>query len=198
MKELSSVQELIHCFEKLPSVGPKSAERMAYAVLSMPSAAKKEFGEAFFKCDEKVHRCPECGIYTEGDRCEICESENRDHHLMCVVASEKDVLAIEKMNTYNGIYHVLGGLLSASKNIGMDDLAFDSLLRRIKENDVYELIIATSPTLEGETTALFIAKLLEKQNVTTTRLGYGLPVGASLDYADSLTLSKAFEGRKKI
>ena len=198
MKDLSSVSELVNVFQKLPGVGARSAERMAYAVLAMPHEDKQAFAKAFLDADSKVHECKECGLYTEGDVCEICGDATRNHELLCVVANVKDALAIEKMNSYNGIYHVLGGLLNASKGISPEDLSIDKLLTRVDENNVKEVIIATNPTLEGETTALFIAKLLEKKGVTTTRLGYGLPMGASLDYADSLTLSKAFEGRKKI
>lgn len=198
MKELSSVSELINVFQKLPGVGVRSAERMAYAVLAMSHEDKQAFEKAFLDADTKVHECKECGLYTEGEVCEVCSNATRNHELLCVVANVKDALAIEKMNSYNGIYHVLGGLLNASKGISPEDLSIDKLLARVDENNVKEVIIATNPTLEGETTALFIAKLLEKKGVTTTRLGYGLPMGASLDYADSLTLSKAFEGRKKI
>lgn len=198
MKELSAVTELIDAFEKLPGVGTRSAERMAYAILAMPSEDKEAFAKAFQDADKNVHPCKECGLYSEEDTCEVCQDPSRNHELLCVVANVKDALAIEKMNSYNGLYHVLGGLLSASKGISPEDLSIDKLLQRVDENHVQEVIIATNPTLEGETTALFLAKLLEKKGVTTTRLGYGLPMGASLDYADSLTLSKAFEGRKKI
>lgn len=198
MKELSAIAELIDAFEKLPGVGTRSAERMAYAVLAMPSVDKEAFAKAFQDADKNVRLCKECGLYSEEDTCEVCQDASRNHELLCVVAHVKDALAIEKMNSYNGLYHVLGGLLSASKGISPEDLSIDKLLHRVDENHVQEVIIATNPTLEGETTALFLAKLLEKKGVTTTRLGYGLPMGASLDYADSLTLSKAFEGRKKI
>ncbi|HBB05749.1 MAG TPA: recombination protein RecR [Firmicutes bacterium] len=198
MKELSAVYELIDAFEKLPGVGTRSAERMAYAVLAMPREDKEAFVKAFQDAEKKVHPCKECGLYSEEDLCEVCANKTRNRQLLCVVANAKDALAIEKMNSYNGLYHVLGGLLSASKGISPEDLSIERLLRRVEENGVKEVIIATNPTLEGETTALFLAKLLEKKGVTTTRLGYGLPMGASLYYADTLTLSKAFEGRKKI
>ncbi len=198
MKELKTIVQLTDAFGKLPGVGPRTAERMAYAVLNMSKEDKLSFIEAIKNSEEKIHKCPECGLYTEEETCEICRDENRDHAYLCVVASPKDALAIEKMGSFNGIYHILGGLLSASKGISVDDLSFGALLKRIDENKVKEVVIATNPTLEGETTALFIAKLLEKKEIVVTRLGYGLPMGASLDYADSLTLSKAFEGRKRI
>lgn len=198
MKELPTIIELTNAFGKLPGIGPRTAERLAYAVLNMDEDTKNSFVTAFKHSQERIHKCPECGLYTEGEDCEICDDPARDHSLMCVTAEVKDALAIEKMGSFKGIYHVLGGLLNASKGIGVDDLSFDRLLKRIEDNNVQELIVATSPTLEGETTALFIAKLLEKKGVVVTRLGYGLPMGAALDYADSLTLTKAFEGRKKI
>ncbi len=134
----------------------------------------------------------------EGDSCPSCDDETRDHGTIVVVSDYKDALAIEKMNTYHGLYHVLGGLISASKGIGSGDLAIESLLHRVDAGKIQEVIIAISPTLDGQTTGLFIAKLLESKGVLVTRLGYGLPMGSNLDYADSLTLSKAFEGRRKL
>lgn len=198
MKELSSISSLINSFSKLPGVGVKSAERMAYAVLRMREEDVAEFAKALENAVTKVHRCPICGLYTEQDQCDVCADPLRDHSLICVVSEAKDALSIEKMNKYRGVYHVLGGVISASKGIGAENLAIDSLLQRVTAGHVQEVILATNPTLDGETTALFVAKLLEGKNVTVTRLGYGLPMGSSLDYADSLTLSKAFEGRKKI
>lgn len=198
MKELSSLIELVDSFSKLPSVGPRSAERLAYAVLNMSNEDKDAFIKAFIDAKTKVHLCPECGLYTECDKCEICLSPDRDKTLMCVVATVKDALVIEKTSSYNGLYHVLGGLINISKGIGVNELNIDKLLERIASLGTKEVILATNPTLEGETTALFIAKLLENKGVTTTRLAYGLPIGSSLDYADPETLAKSFEGRRKI
>lgn len=198
MKELPSITALINSFSKLPGVGVKSAERMAYAVLAWRSEDVEEFSRTLEGVKSKVHPCPICGIYTEGEKCEVCASSERDHFTLCVVSEVKDALAIEKMGTYQGVYHVLGGSLSAAKGIGIENLRINELLARVKNDGIKEVILATNPTLDGETTALFIAKLLEDQKVNVTRLGYGLPMGSSLDYADVLTLSKAFEGRKKI
>jgi len=200
MKELQTVASLIDSFGKLPGVGVKSAERMAYAVLAMKSEDREEFAKAIEAASTKIHRCPLCGLYAEGEKekCEICEDPKRDHATICVVSEIKDALAIEKMNSYAGTYHVLGGVISASKGIGEENLTIDALLGRVKNENIKEVILATNPTLDGETTALFVAKLLEGHNVKVTRLGYGLPMGSSLDYADSLTLTKAFEGRKAI
>ncbi len=198
MKELSSIVSLADSFSKLPGVGNKSAERMAYAVLTMSEESKEQFAHAIINVGSKIHKCPICGLYMEGEECSVCSDENRDHSSIVVVSEYKDALAIEKMNSYHGLYHVLGGLISPTKGIGADDIAIASLLHRLEDGSVKEVIIAISPTLEGQTTGLFIAKMLEEKNVLVTRLGYGLPMGASLDYTDALTLSKAFEGRRKL
>lgn len=198
MKELRSLTELIESFSKLPGIGVKSAERMAYAVLHMSQENRDDFIKAIQDVSSNIHHCPVCGLYTEDEKCEICADEARNHKTICVVGDTKDALAIEKMNSFDGVYHVLGGVISTSHGVGPSDLAISSLIEKVKENGVTEVIIATSPTIDGETTALFIAKLLEPYGINVTRLGYGLPMGSSLDYADALTLSKAFEGRKKI
>lgn len=198
MKELPSFAALVDSFSKLPGVGTKSAERMAYSVLEMAKDDALEFSRSIRAVKENIHKCPECGMFTEDDLCEICSDATRDHSTMIVVSYPKDALSFEKINSYHGLYHVLGGVISPSKGMGGSELRIDSLLRRIEELGVQEVVLATSPTLEGETTALFLAKTLEGKGVATTRLAYGLPMGGSLDYADALTLSKALEGRKKI
>ncbi len=198
MKELSSIVSLTDSFSKLPGVGNKSAERMAYAVLGMSNESKEQFIHAIEDVGSKIHKCPICGLYMEGEGCPVCSDETRDHSTIVVVSEYKEALAIEKMNSYHGLYHVLGGLINASKGILAGDIAIDPLLHRLENGAVKEVIIAISPTLEGQTTGLFIAKMLEGKNVIVTRLGYGLPMGASLDYTDALTLSKAFEGRRKL
>lgn len=197
MKELSSIQALIDSFSKLQGIGIKSAEKLAYSVLSFSPEDRDEFAKALKNVSEKVHPCPICGLYTEGEKCEVCLDGDRDRKIVCVVSETKDALAIEKMKTFHGLYHVLGGVINASRGIGASNLRIEELIRRVVDEKIEEVILATNPTLDGETTALFIARLLEgKANVT--RLGYGLPMGSSLDYADSVTLNKAFEGRKRI
>ena len=198
MKELKSVEELIDSFSKLPGVGHRSAEKMAYSVLEMNDEDVESFSEALKNIKRRVHHCPNCGVFTEGELCEICSDENRDKTKIIVVSYPKDVNAFEKLGIFNGQYHVLGGVLSAVNGVGIQDLNIGDLQRKIKNNGVTEVIIATNPTTEGETTALYLAKLLENENVNVTRLAYGLPMGGHLEYADSLTLSKALEGRKKI
>lgn len=198
MKELNSLNKLIDSFASLPSVGRKSAERMARAVLEMKDDEAISFSNAIIEVKKRIKVCPICGLYTEDDKCEICNSEQRSHETMIVVSYQKDAEAFEKLDSFNGVYHVLNGVLSAIKGIGVNDLNIDSLLQRIKKENVHEIILATNPTIEGETTALYIAKLLENSGVNVTRLAYGLPMGGQLDYADSLTLNKALEGRKKL
>lgn len=198
MKELKSVTKLIESFSRLPGVGHKSAEKMAYSVLEMADEDVEMFSEALIELKRNVHHCPICGAYTEDDVCEICNDENRDKTKIIVVSYPKDVASFERLGVYSGRYHVLGGVLSAVNGVGINDLNIDGLEKRIKEDNVQEIIIATNPTTEGETTALYLARILEKDNVNVTRLAYGLPMGGHLEYADSLTLSKALEGRKKI
>ena len=198
MKELKSITKLTDSFARLPGVGHKSAEKMAYSVLDMSDEDIMVFADALTSVKKAIHKCPICGSLTEDDICEICKDDTRDKQSIIVVSYPKDVVAFEKLNTYKGKYHVLGGALSAVNGVGIEDLNIDSLFKRIKDNEVKEIIIATNPTLEGETTALYLAKLLEKFDVNVTRLAYGLPMGGHLEYADSLTLSKALEGRKKI
>ncbi len=198
MKELKSITKLIESFSRLPGVGHRSAEKMAYSVLEMLDEDVEMFSSALRELKANIHHCPICGTYTEDEVCEICADDSRDKTKIIVVSYPKDVYSFEKLGVYDGRYHVLGGVLSAVNGVGINDLNIEGLEKRIKEDGVQEIIIATNPTTEGETTALFLAKILEKQNVSVTRLAYGLPMGAHLEYADSLTLSKALEGRKKI
>ena len=198
MKELESFNRVVDSFRKLPSVGQKSAERMAYAILEMKEEDVMEFIDSLQNLKKRIHPCPVCGIYTEDDVCEICKDPSRDHHTLIVVSYEKDVSAFERIENHHVVYHVLNGALSAMQGVGMSDLRIDSLLERITKEDIHEVILATNPTIEGETTALFLAKLLESYPVKVTRLAYGLPMGGHLDYADALTLGKALEGRTKL
>lgn len=198
MKELKSINNLIDAFARLPGVGHKSAEKMAYSVLEMPSETVDEFSNALKEVKNKVHHCPICGSFTEDEICEICSDNSRDKTKIVVVSYPKDVNAFEKLGTYNGLYHVLNGVLSAVNGVSVDDLNIEPLFKRINNGDVEEIIIATNPTTEGETTALYLAKILESTNINVSRLAYGLPMGGHLEYADSLTLLKALEGRKKI
>lgn len=196
MKELPTYTALVESFRKLPGVGTRSAERMASAVLEMPKDDALAFSEAIANAKNRIHKCKNCGLYSEDDLCDVCKDTTRDHGICLVVVNPKDAAAFESVGEFNGVYHVLGGLLSPAKGIGPEMLNIDSLKSRIKDEGIHEVIVATSPTLEGETTALFIAKILEPYEVKVSRLGYGLPAGSSLEYADALTLARALEGRK--
>lgn len=198
MKELKSISKLTDAFEKYPSIGHRSASKMAYATLSMSDEDVSQLINALKEVKENVHKCVRCNNYCEDEMCEICLDKNRNTTQLMVVTSSKDVEVFEKLKSYNGLYHILGGNLSASNFVGREDIAIDSLINRIEQEGIKEIILATNPTLDGETTALYIAKLLEGKDVEVTRLGFGLPVGGYLEYADSLTLEKALEGRKKI
>lgn len=198
MKELKSVDKLASSFRKIPGIGSRSAMKMSYEILNMKDEDVNELITALKEIKTKVHKCPHCGNYTEDEICEICADTNRDQKKLLVVSLPKDINSFEKLNSYNGYYHVLGGSLSAIGGINVEDLAIDSLIKKIDDESIEEIILATNPTIEGETTALYIAKLLENKNVNVTRLAYGLPMGGYLEYADSLTLLKALEGRKKI
>ena len=197
MDKLKALVRLEESLGKLPSVGKKSAERMAFAMLDMEKDDLEEFADAIKSLKEQIHACPICGNITDEEYCSICTDNDRDKSLLMVVSSPKDIIAFENAEGFNGVYHVLGGAISSVNGIGPENLRINELVERIKKDQVEEVIIATNPTTEGEITAMYIAHLLEKENVTVTRLAYGLPMGGHLEYADALTLNKALEGRKK-
>ena len=198
MDKLKALERLEESLNKLPSVGKKSAERLAFAMLDMEEDDLKEFAEAVSSLKSSIHICPICGNLTEEDICPICKDESRDKTTIMVVSTPKDVIALEKAEDYNGLYHVLGGTISLSKGKGVADLKIAELMSRLEGGAVKEVILATNPTVDGETTALYLAKIIEPLGITVTRIAYGLPMGGNLDYTDSLTISKAIEGRRKI
>lgn len=198
MKELRSISKLVNSFQRLPGIGHKTAEKMAYQVLEMDEKVVGEFSDALKEVKQNIHHCPVCGAYTENEICDICASKTRDFAKIMVVSYAKDVIAFENIGAYNGLYHVLGGALSSVNGITIDKLNVDSLFKRIKDKKVEEIIIATNPNTEGETTALYLAHVLAKTGIKITRLAYGLPLGGHLEYADALTLTRALEGRNKI
>lgn len=198
MKELRSVNNLIESFSRLPGVGRRSAEKMAYSVLEMSDEDVSQFSNALLELKHNVHKCPVCGAYTEDDVCEICSDPSRDKKQIIVVSYPKDIVAFEKLRTFKGVYHVLGGVISAVNGIGVADLNFASLLKKMEDNKAEEVIVATNPTVEGDVTAMYIGKLLDGKGLNVTRLANGLPMGGHLEYADVLTLARALEGRKKI
>ena len=197
MEYPQSFEELVECFKMLPGIGGKGAERMAYHVLNMDIQQVQRFSQALVDFKKNIRYCKKCGHICEDDFCDICKDPTRDQTTICVVESPKDVFAMEKLKEYHGLYHVLHGTMSIMDGKTIDDLNIKTLFDRLND-DIKEVIIATNPTREGETTALFLAKLLAKQNINASRIANGLPIGSNLDYADELTLLKTLEGRKKI
>ncbi len=190
--------ELAEQFAKLPGIGMKTAQRLAFFVMGMTDAEAKQFADAIIKAHSTVHTCEICQNLTDKDICPICSDVTRNQSLICVVESPKDITAFERTKEYNGVYHVLHGLISPIDNVTPDKLKIKELLSRISNGDVTEVIMATNPTVEGEATAMYISKLLKPLGVKVTRLAFGLPVGAILEYADEVTLFKALENRNEI
>ena len=199
MKDVSFLDELVKHFEKLPGVGKKTALRYAYYVVEKMSLENvNDFAKDLITIKENVKKCDVCGMLTDKTTCDICSDNYRDKSKIIVVKDTKDVFALEKIKQYNGLYHVLNGLISPLDGIGPESINLDSLECRCKDNSVKEVILATNPSTEGEATAMYIKMLLAPFGVKVTRLAYGLPVGASLEFADSVTLLRAFEGRNDI
>ncbi|MFV0320323.1 MAG: recombination mediator RecR [Microbacterium sp.] len=192
------VQELIDEFGRLPGIGPKSAQRIAFHILQTPGFDVSRLAELLVEVREKVRFCEVCGNVSEQERCGICRDPRRDGSLICVVEDAKDVAAIERTREFRGLYHVLGGAINPIADIGPDDLRITSLVQRLADGAVQEVIIATNPNLEGEATATYLSRLLPSLEVKVTRLASGLPVGGDLEYADEVTLGRAFEGRRSV
>lgn len=192
-----SMLQLIEELKKLPGVGIKTAERYAFEIISRPKEEIEDFIIALDQVRKNLQYCQRCGNLSEQDLCDICLDNSRDQHLICVVQDPKDVIAMEKTQQFHGVYHVLHGVISTFKGVLPEDINVSSLIERVNE-ETSEVIIATNPTIEGETTALYIAKKLESKTQNVTRLASGLPMGGHLDYADEMTLIRAIEGRKKI
>lgn len=192
-----SLQELIDEFNKLPGIGHKSAVRLAFHVMNMPEAKVEKFVSAINKAKTSVHLCSKCQNLTDKDECDICSSPRRDAGVICVMESPKDVTALEKTKEYNGLYHVLHGAISPMDGIGPEDIKIKELIARMTP-DIAEVIMATNPTVEGEATAMYIARLLKPMGITVTRIAHGIPVGGDIEYADEVTLTRAIEGRREI
>lgn len=195
---IASLQHLAEEFGRLEGVGKKTAMRMAFSVLEMDADEVRAFAEAMLDAKEKIHLCPICQNLTDREVCSICQDENRDHGVVCVVSDTRTVMAMEKVREFRGVYHVLHGLISPMNGITPDKLKIKELLTRVAENGVEEVIVATNPTVEGEATAMYLSKLLRPLGVKVTRLAYGVPVGADLEYADEVTLFRALEGRREV
>jgi len=194
----AALQELTDQFARLPGIGGKTAQRLAFHVLELPLEDAQAFADAIIEAKNTVHTCPICQNLTDHDLCRICEDSTRDQSLVCVVAEPKDVIAMERSREFNGVYHVLHGVISPLNHVTQDDIKIKELLHRVATQDVREVIMATNPDTEGEATAMYICRLLRPMEVKVTRLAYGVPVGSQLEYADEVTLSRALEGRQEI
>ncbi len=187
--------KLTECFARLPGIGRKSAQRLAFHILRMPEEEAKAFANAILEAREKIGYCEICKNITDTPRCAICSDETRDKSTVCVVEDPRDVIAIERTKEYHGLYHVLGGLISPMDGIGPENLFIKELLARLGDGSVKEVIMATNPTVEGEATAMYLSRLIKPMGIKVSRLAYGIPVGGNLEYADEVTLYRAIEGR---
>lgn len=198
MQHIAPLTQLMEQFRSLPGIGAKTAARLAYHVLDMDMERARRLASAIVEAKQKIGFCSTCFNLTDTDPCAICTAEKRDHGVICVVEQPPDVAAMERMNDYAGVYHVLHGALSPLEGVGPNDLRIKELVTRVGTSDVREIIMATNPNVEGEATAMYIAKLLKPMSVRVTRIAHGLPVGGDLEYADEVTLSRAMENRREI
>ena len=194
----AALENLVDRFASLPGIGRKSAQRLAFHVLSLPEEEARAFADAILDAKKNVRCCRVCQNLTEGEICSVCASQTRDKSTICVVSEPRDVMSIERGREYNGVYHVLHGVLSPMSHVGPDDIRIKELLTRVAENEIEEVIMATNPDTEGEATAMYISRLLKPFGVKTTRLAYGIPVGSNLEFTDDATLNRAIEGRTEI
>lgn len=194
----AALQNLTDAFARLPGIGGKSAQRLAFHVLSLPLDEAQEFADTILAAKREIHTCPVCQNLTDREVCPICNDESRDHSVICVVAEPKDVIAMERSREFRGVYHVLHGVISPLNHVTQDDIKIKELLLRVGNGNIREVIMATNPDTEGEATAMYISRLLRPMEVKVTRLAYGVPVGSQLEYADEVTLSRALEGRQEM
>ena len=194
----AALQNLADQFARLPGVGSKTAQRLAFHVLSLPDGEAEEFANAILEAKKQVHTCPVCQNLTDRELCPICDDDTRDHSVVCVVADPKDVIAMERSREYRGVYQVLHGVISPLNHVTQDDIRIRELLKRVSQGEIKEVIMATNPDTEGEATAMYISRLLRPMEVKVTRLAYGMSVGSQLEYADEVTLTRALEGRQEM
>jgi recombination protein RecR len=198
MAQSASIQRLLDELERLPGIGPKSAQRIAFWLLDSDESAGKRLADAILDVEQTVHFCPRCFNYAEGDLCPICSDPLRDQSIICVVEEPRDVTAIEKTGQFKGLYHVLGGVISPMDGIGPEQLHVKELLARLSDSQVSEVLIATNPNVEGETTAVYLSRFIKPLGISVTRLASGLPMGGDLEYADEMTLGRAIEARREM
>lgn len=198
MASVEAIDRLVNQLSKLPGIGKKTAQRLAYHILSMSEEQVRELAVSIFNGKKQVHLCPACGNYTDVDPCGICSDNKRRRDLLCVVKDPRDVNAIERMREYDGLYHVLHGVISPMDGVGPDDIRIRELLTRLAPGEITEVVLATNPDVEGEATAAYISRLLKPMGIRVTRIAHGVPVGGELEYADEVTLMRAFEGRREL
>lgn len=195
---VAPLETLVEQFEKLPGIGHKTAQRLAYHILGVSKEEAEAFASAIVEAHEKIHYCKVCCNLTDEELCPVCRNDNRDKSIICVVEDPRDVFALERTNEFNSTYHVLHGVISPLSGVGPEQLHIKELLARVSDPQVKEVIMATNPTVEGEATAMYISRLLKPMGIRVTRLAYGIPVGGDLEYADEVTLSRAIEGRREL
>ena len=198
MADVEAISRLVNQLSKLPGIGRKTAQRLAYHIISQPEEQVRELAVAIFNGKKQVHFCPVCGNFTDTDPCAICSDSNRRRVVICVVKDPRDVHAMERMRDYNGLYHVLHGVISPMDGVGPDDIRIRELMQRLSSGEVEEVVLATNPDVEGEATAAYISRLIRPMGVKVTRIAHGVPVGGELEYTDEITLLRAFQGRREL
>ena len=198
MAEIEAIAKLVNQLSKLPGVGRKTAQRLAYHIIALPEDQVRELAVAIFNGKKQIHFCPICGNYTDTDPCPICADSSRRKDIVCVVRDPRDVNALERMREYDGLYHVLHGVISPMDGVGPDDIRIRELMTRLADGEIQEVVLATNPDVEGEATAAYISRLIKPMGVKVTRIAHGVPIGGELEYTDEVTLLRAFEGRTEL
>ena len=198
MAEIEAIAKLVNQLARLPGVGRKTAQRLAYHIIALPEDQVRELAAAIYNGKKQIHFCPICGNYTDSDSCAICQDSSRRHDIVCVVRDPRDVNAMERMREYNGLYHVLHGVISPMDGVGPDDIRIRELMSRLSSGEIQEVVLATNPDVEGEATAAYISRLIKPMGVKVTRIAHGVPIGGELEYTDEVTLLRAFQGRTEI
>ena len=198
MADVEAISRLVNQLSKLPGIGRKTAQRLAYHIIAQPEEQVRELAVAIFNGKRQVHFCPVCGNFTDVDPCGICSDTNRRRDVICVVKDPRDVNAMERMRDYNGLYHVLHGVISPMDGVGPDDIRIRELMERLASGEIKEVVLATNPDVEGEATAAYLARLIKPMDIRVTRIAHGVPVGGELEYTDEVTLLRAFQGRREL
>ena len=198
MAGIEAIEQLTHQLSRLPGIGRKTAQRLAFHIVSMPEEEVRELAVAIFNGKKKVHFCPVCGNLTDMETCSVCADPSRDQSIVCVVKDARDVNAMERIRDYNGLYHVLGGVISPMDGVGPDDIRIRELMSRLGSGSIKEVVLATNPDVEGEATASYISRLIKPMGIRVTRIAHGVPVGGELEYTDEITLMRAFQGRREV